>query len=185
MSASTPSTAPWKRWLSPKPMVTRPCRASADPHVADLGEELSADSPELRELHRGAVAEADAHREGDRLAHLDDLLRGDPQRLAELGRDGDGSAVHHRGAVSLVHDLAARGAQAVVHGGSALGPGGSREGQFRAAGAGHAAGVPHSPQNLIPSPSSVPQFLQKRLVAAGAAASAAPQCWQNLPPPDS
>ncbi len=44
--------------------------------------------------------------------------------------------------------------------------------------------MPHSPQNLIPPTSSAPQLPQKRLVAAGAAAIAAPQCWQNLPPPD-
>jgi len=158
---------------------------TAGAQVADLGQELGADGPELRKLDGGAVAEADAHREGGRLTDLGDLLGGDPQRLAELRGDGNRAAVHLRGAVSLVHDLAARGGQAVMHGGSALGPGGSERGRPRAADPGHADGVPHSPQNLIPSPSSVPQFLQKRLVAAGAAASTAPQCWQNLPPPDS
>ena len=102
---------------------------TAGAHVADLGEELGADGPELRELDGGAVAEADAHREGGRLTDLRDLLGGDPQRLAELGGDGDRAAVHLCGAVSLVHDLAAGGAQAVMHGGSALGPGGSGRGR--------------------------------------------------------
>src|SRR2546430_5557731 len=41
--------------------------------------------------------------------------------------------------------------------------------------------VPHSAQNTAPSLTCVPQLLQNRLVAVGAAARAVPQCWQNLP----
>ena len=42
--------------------------------------------------------------------------------------------------------------------------------------------VPHSAQNAAPGEGCAPQLEQ---CLSGAAASGDPQCWQNLPPPES